>query len=150
MKKIDVSTLKYPNVFSIVDDNAPDDVFKYKWGINNYGYARRNDHGKIVLLHRFLMGYSNKKLVIDHINQNKLDNRKCNLRLVNKSLNYFNSKLPKNNKSGTRGVSWSNSAKKWLSRIEFNGKIIHLGLFIDIENAIDERKKFEEKVGIKL
>ncbi|WP_252233758.1 HNH endonuclease [Clostridium sp. ZS1] len=79
-------------------------------------------------MHRFIMNPPSNKL-IDHINGNKLDNRKCNLRIVNKSQNAMNSKKPKNNTSGVKGVYWDKRSKKWEASIQVNMKKKSLGYF---------------------
>lgn len=72
-----------------------DDVWricKYTWCIipdGNRFYAMTRINGKTVKLHRFILGYKNKK-IIDHINRNTLDNRKDNLRFCNHSENTYN------------------------------------------------------------
>ena len=85
------------------------------------------------------MGKPPKGYVVDHINGNKLDNRKQNLRFVTQQQNCFNSKRKKphpnsKNPSHYKGVSWRNDRNKWRSTITKDGKRIYLGLF---ENAQD-------------
>lgn len=55
---------------------------KYFYNLNGNVSAHIND--KVKLLHRYLLNYDRKD-VIDHINNNPLDNRKCNLRIVTKN-----------------------------------------------------------------
>lgn len=66
---------------------------------------------------------------IDHINGDPSDNRIENLRLSNQSQNGGNSKMPKNNTSGFKGVSWCKLRDKWKSYIKVSRKYIHLGYF---------------------
>ncbi|MCL2355717.1 MAG: AP2 domain-containing protein [Defluviitaleaceae bacterium] len=54
-------------------------------------------------------------------------------------------KVPKNNKSGIKGVCFLNSTQKWLATIGINNKQIRLGAFNNIEDAAEARKKAEEK-----
>lgn len=138
MKKIKLTQGK----FAIVDKKDFEFLNQWKWSYDSNGYARRNDNGKKIYLHK-LINNTPDGFLTDHINRNKLDNRRINLRNVNKSENSFNSKMFSHNKSGYRGVSWSKSAEKWLSRIQFNKKVIHLGLFIDINSVVYARKLFE-------
>jgi hypothetical protein len=64
----------------------------YTWHIDNVGYVSTSCNNKIpIRLHSMLMG-KRKGLMIDHINRNKLDNRKTNLRFVSHTENMWNSK----------------------------------------------------------
>jgi len=72
---------------------------------------------------------------IDHINGNKQDNRILNLREATQSENKRNTATYKSNTSGYKGVSWSRSEGKWVSRIGFQGKQINLGYFDDPAEA---------------
>ena len=92
MKQVFISG-KNKETFFIIDDEDYDEVKKHKWYINRKGYAQRNrkySNGRRdslpVLLHGFILG---KKIgfTIDHINENKLDNRKSNLRFITNTEN---------------------------------------------------------------
>jgi AP2 domain-containing protein/HNH endonuclease len=87
-----------------------------------------------VPLHRLIMNAPADKEV-DHINGDTLDNRRCNLRICSHKENLRNQKLPKNSKSGYKGVTWYKRIKKWRSHIRLNKKQIHLGYFDDIKLA---------------
>lgn len=67
------------------------------------------------------------KLVVDHINDNPLDNRVENLQVVTQR--YNTRKTQGNYSSKYKGVCWSKNAKKWMSSITINGKSKHLGYF---------------------
>lgn len=58
---------------------------------------------------------------------------------------YKNRKINKRNKSGVTGVSWDKKSKKWFVNIGYNNKTIYLGRFDELEDAIEVRKKAEEK-----
>ena len=79
----------------------------------------------------------------DSENNNRLDNRKNNLRFVTFNENARNAGMKSNNTSGYIGVS--KYKNKWLSRICFNKEIIHLGYFKEKEDAIQARKEAEIK-----
>ena len=82
---------------------------------------------------------------VDHINHIRTDNRKCNLRVVDRSLNQRNLPLSKRNTSGVVGVWFNKDANKWVAEIRLNYKKISLGYFINKEDAIKARKEAEEK-----
>ena len=94
-------------------------------------------------MHRWITGPP-RGIEIDHINQNKLDNRRENLRLSTRSKNMHNAKMSTLNTSGHKGVHWSKSNKKWQVRIRVEGKRINLGYFDKIEEAAIAYIKAEE------
>ena len=101
------------------------------------GYGYLSYKGKSILIHRvvylLIRGViSDVDNPLDHINQNRLDNRIENLRLVTRSKNGANRKL-KPNKSGYRGVY--PSGDKWIAQISINGKVRALGRFRYKEEA---------------
>jgi len=79
---------------------------------------------------------------IDHINQNKLDNRLENLRWITKSGNCRNKTIRKSNKSGYRGVCWNKQQQKWWARINIDKKEVFLGCY---DNPEEASKIYEEK-----
>ena len=126
----------------------PDDfetVSKYCWSIANTGYvAARGSDGKIIHLHR-LVSKATMNMVVDHINHDKLDNRKCNLRAGEQKINVWNMGLRRNNTSGVTGVSFDNSRMKWHSTLVENGIFHYLGRFDSFDDAVAARKAAEEK-----
>lgn len=69
------------------------------------------------------------KLVVDHINDIKNDNRVDNLQIVSNRFNSF--KKQENYSSQFKGVSWHTKREKWQVQIQINGKRKHLGTFIN-------------------
>jgi HNH endonuclease len=100
-------------------------IMFYKWRIDQNGYVGTDWGGSRIYLHRFLMNFPNT--IVDHINRNKLDNRRINLRLSNKSNNAVNCKTHSHNTSGYKGVS--KSGNRWRVYIVKNQKQIHIGCF---------------------
>ena len=111
-------------------------------------YVRAHPNGKSdrieLYLHRVVMGCPDK-LVVDHINHDGLDNRKCNLRVLTDSENCINRKLQINNTSGFRGVSWDKVRGKWVASLRVNYKTIKLGRTHCVKKAIELRRKGEAK-----
>jgi hypothetical protein len=85
------------------------------------------------------------KIIVDHINGNRLDCRKQNMRICHKEKNPINCKTYKSNTSGVKGVSWMKKLSKYQASICVNGKSIYLGVHSDINDAIAARKEAENK-----
>jgi hypothetical protein len=128
---------------TFVSDEDYEMLANYRW---RYSPSRGEEHGyvctdmkvdgkyRIVLMHRFLM-QTPKGMETDHINRNKLDNRRENLRIVTRQQNQWNKGLPGNNKSGFLGVSWSMRDKVYVAHITISGKAINLGCSKNAEEA---------------
>ena len=81
---------------------------------------------------------------MDHINHIRDDNRLINLRKCSRLENMKNKSRYKCNSSGRTGISWHKRERKWHARIRVNKKIIHLGSFKDIDDAVKSREEAEE------
>jgi len=84
---------------------------------------------------------------IDHINQDKLDNKIKNLRDVSRELNQRNGTRKGNNTSGVPGVTWHKQRGKWCAQAGVDGKHHHLGLFDCIKEAEMTVKIFRAQRG---
>lgn len=115
-----------------------------KWSVGKHGYVigRDTQNDCIVKFHQQVLGKYDG-LVIDHINRNKLDNRKCNLRLVTQTENTWNKSIGKKNTSGVLGVYPHKN--KWCASITYNHKKYFLGVYENIEDAEKARKEAEIK-----
>lgn len=98
------------------------------------GYAQIKDNGQMRQLHRLIMDPPSD-MEIDHINGDRTDNRKSNLRICGKSENIKNVKKRKDNTSGWKGVRWLKNRRKWLACLQVDGKYKHLGHFNTPEEA---------------
>lgn len=109
---------------------------KYKWVINDSGYALTTFRQpyKRERMHRMIMS-AKQGVEVDHINSNRLDNRQSNLRLCSRNQNNMNTGIRKHNTSGYKGVSLHKATGKWAAGIVHNYKKIHLGLFSDKKEA---------------
>lgn len=130
----------------LVDDEDFEYLNHWKWQMHTGGYAYRTTgntgNRRVIYMHREV-NKTPRGMITDHINGDKLDNRRSNLRTVNKSKNAINTGLRSTNRSGHKGVSWSKLHNKWESYIWKNNKQIHLGIYDDITDAIKVRKKAE-------
>lgn len=144
--------LYYPHTNKICDYAmvSADDVEIAKqvyWRKTEYGYARGKNPttGKDVLLHKFIT-QTTKETVIDHINRNKLDCRRKNMRIADSQINSFNRNAPRNSMTGYKGVSYDVRSGKFKAYIKIDRKQINLGLFDTPEIANQERIEFESKL----
>lgn len=105
-----------------------------------------DSNGKTLFMHRLIKNIHNldTKIQVDHLNHDKQDNRKSNLRIVTNSENQFNIPLRKNNTSGYIGIGYSNSKKTWYATIRVNGKTKYLGSSKDKDVVIKLRKDAEK------
>lgn len=115
------------------------------WWMNSHGYITGCVNGKDVLMHRILTGCNDDALV-DHINHNRADNRRRNLRIVNHSQNNMNKAIQKNNTSQHVGVSFNKKSGAWVAFIAKDRKQIHLGSFASKQGAIEARRKAEAEL----
>ena len=110
------------------------------------GYVKVKLEGKSYPVHRimWLLAYGeHPDRFVDHINGNRVDNRICNLRLVNKSENARNRRATRNSVSGLNGVVWANDRNKWRAFIRWNNRLEHLGSHEDFFEAVCARKSAE-------
>lgn len=145
MRKIILPKGKY----ALVDDEDFNYLNQWKWHLSQKGYVIRRRYKttnefKNIWMHR-LINKTPDGFDTDHINRNKLDNRKCNLRAVTHAENMRNQKKYKSNTSGVVGVHWQKEIDKWRVRISFDGKRISLGIYDSIEDAVLARKEAEKK-----
>ena len=84
---------------------------------------------------RIIMGVSDPKVQVDHINHDKFDNRKQNLRVVSPQQNAYNKNVYKNNESGYTGVHLYKPTGKYMAYIKADGKRKHLGYYKPVEEA---------------
>jgi len=143
MKKIKLTREK----FALVDNENFEWLNQWKWFCDSSGYAARTDYcggrNLRIYMHRVINGTPGK-METDHINLNKLDNRKANLRTATSSLNKINRPMQPNNSSGYKGVCWNTSLKLWVARVWKSGKII-CKYERSLQLAVLARKELERK-----
>lgn len=124
---------------TIVDDEDAEAVLQFKWKANSFGgeyvYASRTAtvDGKEsnVYLHCWLMDKP-PGMLVDHINRNTLDNRRCNLRVATKGQNTANAR----GRTGRyKGIDFQPSRNRWRARIMVDGTQKWLGRFKTEEEA---------------
>jgi len=129
--------------FAWVDGEDFDRITKHLWYFHKSGYAITNatvDGKKVKLrMHRVILD-APPGLLVDHIDGNKLNNLKSNLRLCTHQENQQNRSKYSNNTSGYKGVVKLNDCNRWIASIWHNGSRIHLGTFTSPELAHDAYK----------
>ena len=135
----------------VIDKEDLDRVKAHYWhlGSNNYAYSFYTDDLKKVRrinLHRYIMGVIDDSLaIIDHIDANKNNCCKSNLRITTKATNGINRHPRKDNPSGYVGIAKHKKCTRWESQISVDGKRIILGYFDNINEAINARVLAEKK-----
>ncbi len=136
---------------AIVDAADYDWLSQYKWYAGKPTragkiYARRAlPGGGDMFMHRMIMQPPKDK-VVDHLNGNSLDNRRCNLLVCTQTENIQNSRPRRDSKSRFRGVYPRGG--KWYGRIKHKGQVYHVGTFDDeIEAAKARDRKARELYG---
>ena len=118
---------------AIVDDELYEELSKHRWHLTCKGYAGRAPYpGKTIFMHR-VVNQTPDGMQTDHINGNKLDNRRANLRSCTNTEN-SRARRRKPPASGLRGVKRGPSGK-FYANIWVEGKHRHLGTFESGEAA---------------
>lgn len=124
--------------FALIDESDFSIVGPFKWHVTSrqnraQQYATRTigrrDTEVRIYMHNAILNPSDG-LLVDHINGNGLDNRRCNLRLCTRSQNCANSRN-RPSLSGYRGVTFSKSTNKWVAQINKDNRKYCLGYFED-------------------
>ena len=124
----------------LMDQEDEKGFLEFEWSINNSGYVTCSYGSFHVLIMNPPNGFE-----IDHIDRNKLNCKKENLRIVTHSQNHFNTPVRKDNTSKVKGVTWRRDTQTWQAQIMVRGRNIHLGTFKELELAIQARKTGEEQ-----
>ena len=130
-----------------IDEADYEAVSRYYWHIAVKGYPTTNigrrEQARQIRLHHFLLGRAPAGLEWDHINRDKLDNRRANLRAVTASENRRNTDLRSDSKSGVTGVCWASREQKWQAYINVNWRRRHIGYFDSVAAAASARQAAE-------
>lgn len=130
---------------AIVDDEDYEMVQGYKWHAL-VPASRRNVYavrriwtpgvgGGAIRLHRMIIS-APTGVFVDHIDGNGLNCCRSNLRLCTMTQNNQNARVRSDNTSGHKGVVWHPASSKWRARISVNGKMKHIGIYVNIEDAV--------------
>jgi len=131
-------------LFAIIDSDLLDIIMKWKWRADKDGYAvtwMKNGSGrKLIRMHRFIIGVSDPKILVDHIDCNKSNNIRKNLRLCTPSENGMNRDgfyfiKSKETSSKYKGVSYVPRDNKWRAIINYEGIKESLGTYFSEDDA---------------
>ena len=122
---------------ALVDEEDVALVSRHRWFFNSSGrgYASRKSSGRVVFMHRAILGLTGRALEPDHINGDGLDNRRANLRIVSHAQNLQNKRSYAGSTSKFRGVWWNRLHRKWEAGARHQGKNFHLGYYASEEEA---------------
>lgn len=125
---------------ALVDEEDYDFINQYRWygllGYAAHGFytlgssSKEKPHGivRTYYMHQLILK-APKGFQVDHINGNRLDNRKSNLRICTPGQNIINKSKQTNNTSNYKGVTRQKASRKWQAIIGFNRRKLHLGFY---------------------
>jgi hypothetical protein len=102
---------------------------RYHWRLTN-GYPCRREKGRQVFMHREIMR-APADMLVDHIDGNRQNACRSNLRLCTREENQRNQHKRRNGHSRFKGVTYGKAMGKWKAHCKFNGRVRHLGYFDD-------------------
>jgi hypothetical protein len=143
-------TLKNSELVALVSDEDFEWLNQWVWHLSKCGYVVRQksvpgktasgrQKRKNVTMHRLVLT-TIAPLTVDHINRNRLDNRRENLRPATRSQQIQNRSINKITHSGYKGVHWHSLKEKWQARIKVNGVRKSLGYYDTKEKAHEAYK----------
>lgn len=130
-------------------DLADARLAEVRWYLAATGYAMRierigNGKRRALLLHREVMGLAPGDPSVDHINGDKLDNRRSNLRVGRQCLNLQN-RGPNSGHPWARGVTYDAARRKWAAYVKLDGRKHFLGRYTDPEEAAGAASEFRSE-----
>lgn len=131
--------------FCYIDTEDLQKISNYRWHKDSANYWQsyiKGSENQSILLHRLILSVEDNQF-IDHIDHDRSNCTKKNLRICTPQQNAQNLSLRKDNKTGVIGVFYKNN--KWTSYINVNKKTIYLGNFSNKKEAIETRLKAELK-----
>ena len=124
----------------LIDKEDAEKISKYRWRVDQAtGYIYSDFIGKKIYLHRFIMNIhtDTSGRVVDHINRNKKDNRKENLRIVTHAENLRNLSILSNSSTGYRNIY--TKGKKICLMSNYDGKVTYFGTYSTVLEALNAK-----------
>jgi hypothetical protein len=166
--KIHVHQLAYPGscktkgrgsakvVACAIVDNNQHNIAKLYWTLSPYGYALSHRHGKEVRMHRLVLGIPDKiKLDVVHLNRDRLDNRKRNLKAMSRSSTalLMNRKMRSDSTTGFRGITCIrrprySTPKRWRGQVYVGGRYFATKRCATCNEAIRALNKIRVGLGV--
>jgi hypothetical protein len=125
--------------------NPEREIIKVRNGYLNVAITDSVGKQKTFQVHHicYYMHYGIEPLqIVDHIDQDRLNNRPDNFQLVSATVNQRNRGINSNNTSGITGIYWHKQYKKWQAYIKINSKMKHIGSFNSLEEASTARENW--------
>lgn len=124
--------------FAVVDPEDYERLARFAWFAATGGYAARNVKKRKRSMHREVLGVEHG-VQVDHIDGDKLNNRRSNLRPCTNQQNCFN-QAGRPGTSRFKGVFWNRKSRKWQAGIRKDYRARHLGMF---ENEMDAAAAYD-------
>lgn len=134
---------------AVVDEDDYEELSRWKWSATGgkRTYAYRQDNGKMVRMHRYLLKPPSN-MDVDHIDGDGLNNRRSNLRIATRSQNNQNQRAIRGGTSIFKGVSLHRETLRWRTHICVNGRSTHIGYFAsEVEAALAYNVAAERHFG---
>ena len=122
-------------------------IKEYHWRKDKQGYfvtKSKKTNKKALYLHRMILNINQEDIEVDHIDRDRGNNRKKNLRIATQSQNSMNSKLSKNNSTGFIGVQYNKKLNNYTAFITVNRHTMNLGTYKYLVEAVIARLKGEK------
>ena len=157
MKRIHIKN----SFYAIVDDIDYQTIIQYKWFLHpvrcSHGAAKYYVRGykigvkysgkHMIYMHHLVSG-KKKGFQTDHLNGDRLDNRRLNLRFATQSQNNCNQHVLRKGTSKYRGVFWCKAKRRWIAKIKYNGTRHYAGTFTDETEAAKAYDKLASQIAV--
>lgn len=135
--------------YAIVDGRDFSSVSEIRWHRGTYGYATNKNGRTVTAMHRLVTGAVGRWSIVDHRNHDRMDNRRCNLRIVTQAQNGQHRRtVPSNNKTGHLGVSYDERFKRpWRASVGMGGKTVYWKHWSTLEEAAKDAAQARARLG---